>query len=254
MDAHVSGDQPDPRMAAQQRRHRQRRRHRLRDDRGPCHALHAHAERHHEQQVQRDVQHRRRHQIVKRPPRIAHRAQNARAHVVKQQPNHAAEVDRQIGLRLRKDVLRRLHQPQHHGRHAHAHGAERHRQDDRQHNGRVHRVVHLFLPVRAIVLRDDHARAAGQTRKHADEHVHDRRHRAHRGKRLVAHIIAEHPGVHRIVQLLENVARQQRQRKKQDVPEGASLRHVHIPPPAARPRLFHAKSLLCRFLLHFSVL
>ncbi len=57
-------------------------------------------------------------------------------------------------------------------------------------------------------------------------------HGAHGGKRLVADVVAHHPGVHHVVELLEQVARQQRQGKIDEMPRGAALGHVHVIPGA----------------------
>ena len=86
----------------------------------------------------------------------------------------------------------------------------------------------LFRAVGAVVLADDHAGTAGHPQKEADERIDDGRYRSHGGEGLVADEVAHHPCVHHVVQLLEQIARQQRQGKADEVPRGVALRHVHI--------------------------
>ena len=92
---------------------------------------------------------------------------------------------------------------------------------------------HLLLPARAVVLADDHARAAGEAKEKADQRIDHRPYRAHGGKRLVADVVAHHPGVYHVVELLEQIAQQQRQGEIDQVLCDAALRHVHIVPRLA---------------------
>ena len=94
-------------------------------------------------------------------------------------------------------------------------------------------LLHLIVALGAVILADDHARAAGQPQKEADKRVDDGRDGAHGGKRLVADIVAHHPGVHHVVQLLEQVAHHQRQGEIDQMLRDAALGHVHIVPHRA---------------------
>ena len=220
--------QTDAALGAQQHPHRQQGGHRLGDDGGVGHALYAHAELQHEQQVKSGIQHGGHQQEVEGTPGVAHRPEDAGAHVVDQQSHDAGKVDGQVGGLLRRHLRRGLHQAQHQGRHENAGCGEHDAQQERQHHGGVHRLPHLFLPLGAVILADDHARAAGQPQKEADQHVDDGRDGAHGGECLVADEVAHHPCVHHVVQLLEQVAHHQGQGKVDEMLRDAALCHVHV--------------------------
>ena len=98
----------------------------------------------------------------------------------------------------------------------------------------MHGIVDFIGLLRAVILRDDDARAGGKARERADEHVDDRCDRADGGERLVADVVADDPCVDGVVQLLENVAGQKRQGKTQKMPEDTALRHVRVVPARRR--------------------
>ena len=79
----------------------------------------------------------------------------------------------------------------------------------------------------AVVLADDHAGAAGKAQKAADEHIDDGAHCAYGGEGLVGDEIAHHPCIHHVVQLLKDVARQQRQRKANQMAGDIAFGHIH---------------------------
>ena len=93
----------------------------------------------------------------------------------------------------------------------------------------MHRLLYLVRLLGTVILTDDHTGAGGKTHEKANEHIHNGTHRANRGISLVVHIVANHPGVHRVVQLLEDVADQQGNGKGNDMPGDVSLGHIHIP-------------------------
>ena len=140
----------------------------------------------------------------------------------------AGKVDGQVGGLLRRHLRRGLHQAQHQGRHENAGCGEHDAQQERQHHGGVHRLPHLFLPLGAVILADDHARAAGEAKEKADQRIDHRPYRAHGGKRLVADVVAHHPGIHHVVELLKKIAHHQRQGKVDQMLCDAALRHVHV--------------------------
>ena len=88
-------------------------------------------------------------------------------------------------------------------------------------------LTHLLLLFGAVVLGDDHARAAGQPQKEADQHVDNGGNGAHSGVGLVAHIPAHHPQVHRVVELLKEVPQQQWNGKADQMAHHAALGHIH---------------------------
>lgn len=75
----------------------------------------AHPEASHEQQVQHDVEQRRKNQIIQGMPAVAHRLQNADRNVVEDDRHRAEKVNPEIGYRLRKHIFGRAHQPQQRG-------------------------------------------------------------------------------------------------------------------------------------------
>ncbi len=156
--------------------------HRLGDDGGVGHALHAHAEFQHEQQIQHRVHHGGHQQEVEGAAGIAHGAEDAGAHVVEQQSHDAGEVDGQIGRLVRSHLRGGLHQAEHQRRHGDAGGGEHHAHQQRQQHGGVDRLVDLFLPAGAVILADDHAGTAGQSQEKADERVDNRAPRCPRRK------------------------------------------------------------------------
>ena len=222
--------QPDAAVVAHQHDHGQYGGYRLSNDGGVGHALHAHAELQHKQQVKRRVHHGGHYQKVEGAAGVAGSLQNAGAHVVQQQAHDAREIDGQVRGLVRRHLRGGLHQVQHQRRHGDARAGENHAQQQRQENGGVYRLMYLFRPVRTVILADDHAGAAGHSQKEADEGVDNGPHGAHGGERLIADEIAHHPGVHHVVKLLEQVACQQRQGEADQVSRGAALGHVHVVP------------------------
>ena len=200
----------------------------LGDDGGVGHALHTHVENDHEQQIQNGIDHRCGHQKVKGTAGVAHGTQDACAHVIEHQTGHAGEIDRQVGGRLAKDLAGGLHKTQHDGGHGYAEDGKENGHDNGQGDGSVNRVLNLIIFFGSVILRDHHARAAGQSHERTDEHVDDGRYRAHSRKGGIADVVSNDPGVHGVVKLLEHVARQQRQRKDQQVAEHVALGHVYI--------------------------
>ena len=199
MDAQLPQRQLHAAVIAHQHRDGQHSGHRLRDDGGVGHALHAHAEFQHEQQIQRRIHPGGHQQKIEGPPRVAHRPQNTGAHVVQQKPHDPGEVDGQINRLIRRHLRRRFHQLQHQRRHGDTHAGEYHTHDNGEQHGGVDGLVYLLRPVSAVVLADDHTGTAGHPQKKANKRVDDRRHRSHGGERFIADEVAYHPGVHHVV-------------------------------------------------------
>ena len=165
---------------------------------------------------------------MERAAGIAHGAQNSRAHVVDHKPQDSGEIDIQVRRGLGKHVIGRFHEAQHVGRHPKSQRRKQNAQDQRHGDGGMDAFADLVLALGAVELGDHHAGAAGQTGKKADEHVHNRPYGTNSRKGLIADIVAYHPGIHRIVKLLENIACQQRQGKPDQMHGNRPLGHVHI--------------------------
>ena len=89
--------------------------------------------------------------------------------------------------------------------------------------------MQLLLVMCAVKLRDNDARTRRQTTEQAEQRIDDRPRAAYRGKRLLAYIVADDDGVHRIVQLLKDVAYHQRQGKINEQPGYAAFSHIRVP-------------------------
>ena len=229
-----------------QHRQHQRRRGELRKDRRDRHTRDAHMKYRHEQQIEDRVRHRREDQEIQRPSGVADGAQDARAHVVQQQPAQSGKIDLQILARMRKHLLRRLHHPQQRGRQHHAERAQRDAHQDRHGDGRLHGGPDVLPLPRAVMPRDDDARAGRKAVEEADEHIDHRPDAPDRGQRLLADEISDHHAVHRVVQLLKNVADQKRDGKRDQLPEDAASGHVGVRPPQTRLQNDHHQLSLFR--------
>ena len=87
-------------------------------------------------------------------------------------------------------------------------------------------MVHLFQIARAVILRDHDGGAGADAHKQRAKHVDNREAGSDRRQCLVADDVADHDAVHHVVQLLEDVAQQHRQREADNQPVGAAAGHV----------------------------
>ena len=67
----------------------------------------------------------------------------------------------------------------------------------------------VFIVARAVVLRDDDARACCKAHEKADQRIDDRACRTNRRQRLLADKVSDDDGIDRIIKLLKQVADQQ---------------------------------------------
>ena len=171
----------------------------LADVRRPRSARDAEVQHLDEQQVERDVRHRRAGEVQKRPARVARRVQDARGHVVENAEHEAAEVDAKVPHRVRQDFLRRVHPDEQRPRQQRAAEAQGHAQNERDGkrrvDGRFDAVVHL----RAEILRHDDARARRNARGEGNDEVDERGARADGRQRARADEVADDDGVGRII-------------------------------------------------------
>ena len=147
---------------------------------------------------------------------------------------------------MRKHILRRLHHPQQRGRQHHAEHAQHNAHQDRHGDGRLHGGPDVLPLPRAVMPRDDDARAGRKAVEEADEHIDHRPDAPDRGQRLLADEISDHHAVHRVVQLLKNVADQKRDGKRDQLPEDAASGHVGVRPPQTRLQNDHHQLSLFR--------
>ena len=208
----------------------------------------------HEQQIQHDVHDRREDQKVQRAARIAHRAQDARADVIEHQPRHACKIDAQVFGGLADHVGGRIHHLQHQrGGKQPQRRADNGGQQRQQQRG-MHGVVHAAGIPGAKGLGDDYARAHGQPRKEADQRVDDIARGTDGGQRLLAHKLADHHAVHRVVQLLENLADQHGNGEADQMAGDGALRHIDALFLGRHSKSFHKKAEIAIIIPHIALL
>ena len=198
----------------------------LGDHRGNGHTEDAPAAHQHQDQIQRDVQKGRHRQKAQRGAAVAQSSQDARVEVVADGADEAGTYHREVepgvvigGIVHPQQKEDGLHQP---------HRQQRHR-DGADGKGGVDGVHRVPDPVQfpgAVKLGDDHRAAVGKAHEQRREHEDHRKADAHGRQGRVSHVLAHHPAVHHVVELLEKAPRQQRQGKKHDVPGGTALRHI----------------------------
>ena len=89
-------------------------------------------------------------------------------------------------------------------------------------------VMDLVQLFGTVVLADDHTGAGGQAHEETDEHIDNGSYRSYGGVSLVADIIADDPGVDGVVELLKNIADEQRKGKRNQMTQNITLGHIHI--------------------------
>ena len=184
-------------------------------------------ERQHEQQISRRVDQGGKDEKIQGTLAVAHRPQDARAHIVEHQPADAHKIDAQIGGGLGHHVFGSPHQPQKGGGQQHPGQGDHHGQKQRDGDGGVHRVVHIPAASRAEGPGDHHRGARGKAVEEAQQRIDQRARGAHGGQSLGADKIAHHDGVHRVVQLLKNEAEQHGRGKGNKLPGDVALGHIH---------------------------
>ena len=79
-----------------------------------------------------------------------------------------------------------------------------------------------------VILANDNTRTGGKTAEKANQHVDDGTNSTNCGEGLVADVVANDPGIHCVIKLLENIADEQGQRKIDNMPGNTALGHVHV--------------------------
>ena len=199
--------------------------HQLADIGGDGGPRHAHAEDHDEHQIQHDVGHRGPCQIDEGAAGVSGGVQDAGSHVVHYTEQHAAKIDADVGHGI----------PQHLGGGIHGHqqgpaaGDAAHSEQQAHDHGDGQRGVHGLLGFPVVLgpqeLRHHHARAHGQALAEADEQVDGGTAGAHGGQRVGTDKVAHDDAVGGVVQLLQQVAEDQRQGEQQQALHDAALGH-----------------------------
>ena len=171
--------------------------------------------------------------------------QNARVQIIADGAYKPRGYHRQIQKGFGPGVCLYLHQQQDRLHQPQGDGCDG---DGGDHEGGVDGVHRVPDPVHvpgAVELGDDHGAAVGQAHEQGCEHEDDGKAHAHRRQGGVAGVVAHHPAVHHVVQLLEEAACQQGQGKVENMSCGTAHRHV-----AHAVFTFHVENLV-RFCSYF---
>ena len=173
---------------------------------------------------------------------VAESLQNARVRVVAHGADESRADDKQIDLRLR--VVGRVHAQKRKDRVAQQQKQHRRRNGGEHDDGveRVDRVAHLFELARAEILRDDDRAARRKPHKECNNEECHGEARTDGGKRTVADVVADHPAVYHVVELLQDAAGEHREGKKNQMPRNAALGHVAHTGIAHRKTFFFSHS------------
>ena len=198
----------------------------LAEDGGNGRAVHAHAHGDDEQVIQPDVQHAGRQQEIERVLGVAHGAEHAGSVVVQHRGRDAQEDDPDVEHGVRVQLFRRVDELKQRARHQGGEDGEHHAQHHAE-QGTVEQVLPqaaLILGTEGLGYRDAKAHA-GTLHKAQDEEV-ERVGGAYRAQCVGAQAPAHNDGVRKAVQLLEQGAQHQRQRKPQNLEQRLAHRKV----------------------------
>ena len=185
----------------------------LRKDGGQRRALHPHAETRDQQDIQRHVGDGGGDEVVQRVAAVAHRLHNALALVIHHQPHAAGKIGADVGGRLRHDPLRGAHPAQHLRGEQHPHHGKESPRRQAEGNIGMDGGAHLFGLPRTEKAGDHHAGAHRYAAEKAHQQKYQRAGAGNRRQGAVAQQVADDQRVGGIVELLEQVAQQQRHRK-----------------------------------------
>ena len=201
---------------------------RLREHRGRRRARDARMQSEHKQQVKRDIRQGGEEQKQERREGIAHAAQHGGEKIVQEDEGNTREDDAQIRGDVGHNLRRDTHEQQERGQR----DIGQHRQqqrNQRDHHERVdHGGLHAVGPALAVELAEHHAAAHAQPQQQAGEQHHQRKRAAHGGQRDVAEEPADDPGVHDVVQLLQQIAGDQRQAEENQPAADGALRQIPL--------------------------
>ena len=195
----------------------------LGDDGGRRRSRHAPVEHCHEEQIQRHVQYGGGHEVVQRVEAVAQRLHDGHADVVEDDREHAAEIDAEIGQRVGQHRGRRMGQQQQLRHQQRPHHRREHRRGDPEQEIGVDGLRYVLFVPRSIVPGDDDAAAHSDTVEETDDEEGEVAAGADGGKGFVLGEIPQHPGVGQVVELLEELAEEHRQRKGKDAPDHRPL-------------------------------
>ena len=179
-----------------------------------------------EQKVQNNIDGRGQKQIVKRPTAVSERVHNALAGIIENDSQNACKIVPEIGDRVRQYLGIGSHPAQNVRRHADTEDGQNETTEDTQKNDRMDGALDPVWIVGTEIPGNCDARAERQSFKEADEQENERARGADGGKRRIAEKAADDERIGRIVELLKNLAEQNRQGKACNQPPETSFRHV----------------------------
>ena len=178
--------------------------------------------------IQRHIEHRREDQVVQRRLAVADGAQYAHTEVIHNDRDRAEEVEAEILHGVSKVALLRLHQAQQQRRGQNADDREQQTREQAERNGRMDRRVELFFVLRAVIARDDNARAHGDTGEKADKQKHEAARGGHGGIFGIGTEMTDDPSVGCVIKLLKDLPEQDRHGKKRQILPDRSFRQGHV--------------------------
>ena len=189
-----------------------------------------HAEHGYEQKIQHRIGRRADDQEVQRPPRIPHRAQDARAHIIDHGRDHAGKIPLQIDDRILQRPLGWVEQDERRPRHGDAEDGHDGADENGEQDGRVDGPADQRLFPCPVMLGDDDSRAGGQPDKKADDQIDDRQIRAaDGGQRRLAHEPPENDGVDHGIQLLQERAEHDRDKEAHHIRKHRAMQQIGGP-------------------------
>ena len=152
-------------------------------------------------------------QVVQRVPAVSHRMEDAHEDVIHHGEDGAPEVIAKIIDGLGQHIFRRVHPLQNGGGKDHARNGEERAGDEAEGHIRMDGPGHAGVIPRAEIPGDHHARAHGDPVEKADHHEDQAAGGAYRRHGVVANEFTDRPGIEGVVELLKDVAQQDRQGK-----------------------------------------
>ena len=175
--------------------------------------------------VENNVQHGGYYKVVERVFAVAHGLHDAAAGVIHDKAKTARKVDAHIERRLIEYVIRGAHPAEYRRSEAHADDCQQYARNDVEGDVCVYCKLHLVVLARAVVARYRNARARGDAGEKADQQEHERTRGADGGECVVAEHVADYQRISRVVQLLEEVAYEERHRETHKLPRDGAFRH-----------------------------
>ena len=200
---------------------------RLRDDSRQGYARHAHLESYDKNEIQSGIDDARNRQKVEWTLGVANGAQNGGAEVIEHLNLHADKDDAGIQFGKVNDVLGRTHDFQQRARGNQSNHRQHAAADDGEQNGGMNGFGNARVVRCTGITCNQHVDADGKADEQADNHVVQRADRADSRQRLVAREAADHDGIRRVEEKLQNAGQHDRQRKKQHLGQKGAFRHIH---------------------------